>query len=200
MRLLFSLLMVSLLTCGCSRTTYAPESQIQTTYEEEDAPALDLSQLARSIHEFINEERMQRDLPPLQWSDELAEIARAHSQDMASRDFFSHVNPGAQGPTDRAREAGFSCKKNQSGYRTSGIGENIFYTYQYESYKTWSENGRERRRYNWKSPPALAREVVQGWMDSANHRKNILNPRYDRQGLGVARTDQDRLYITQNLC
>ena len=200
MRLLFSLFMVSLLACGCSRTTYAPESQTQATYEEKSAPSLDLAQLARTIHELVNKERAQRDLPALQWSDELADIARAHSRDMVSRDFFAHVNPDKQDPTDRGRQAGFSCEKSQGDYRTEGLGENIFYTYQYDSYETWSENGTERRRYNWKSPEALAREVVQGWMDSANHRENILNPRYDLQGLGVARTDQDRLYVTQNLC
>jgi hypothetical protein len=45
---------------------------------------------------------------PLALSRELTLAARAHSADMAARNFFDHTNPSGQSPTDRARAAGYS--------------------------------------------------------------------------------------------
>lgn len=44
---------------------------------------------------------------PLALNPALTIAARAHSLDMAQRDFFDHVNPEGQDPTDRARAAGY---------------------------------------------------------------------------------------------
>lgn len=52
---------------------------------------------------------------PLALSRELTIAARAHSADMAARNFFDHTNPSGQNPTDRARAAGY----------TGSAGENI---------------------------------------------------------------------------
>lgn len=54
--------------------------------------------------------------PPLQWNDKLATAAQRHSQDMATRNFFSHENPEGQGPAARITAAG---------YAWSTYGENI---------------------------------------------------------------------------
>lgn len=68
------------------------------------------------VLELVNEERAKRSLSPLSWSDELAEVARAHSEDMLKRNFFSHTNPDGKSPFDRMRAYGIS-------YRSAG--ENI---------------------------------------------------------------------------
>lgn len=44
---------------------------------------------------------------PLALNRFLTAAARAHSLDMATRNFFDHVNPSGQSPTDRARAAGY---------------------------------------------------------------------------------------------
>lgn len=54
--------------------------------------------------------------PPLRWVDELAEASQAHARDMAERDYFDHVTPEGQKPTDRLA---------RTGYRWSLTGENI---------------------------------------------------------------------------
>lgn len=55
---------------------------------------------------------------PLAFSDELTAAARAHSEDMLSRNFFAHVNPDGVSPSDRIQTAG---------YTYSTVGENIAY-------------------------------------------------------------------------
>jgi uncharacterized protein YkwD len=44
---------------------------------------------------------------PLQWNDQLASAALAHSQDMAIRQFFDHNNPSGESPFDRTAKAGY---------------------------------------------------------------------------------------------
>jgi uncharacterized protein YkwD len=44
---------------------------------------------------------------PARWDPDMYLVAKAHSQDMCQRRFFEHVNPSAEGPSDRARRMGF---------------------------------------------------------------------------------------------
>ena len=44
---------------------------------------------------------------PLALNQFLTTAARAHSLDMATRNFFDHTNPSGQSPTNRAQAAGY---------------------------------------------------------------------------------------------
>ena len=44
----------------------------------------------------------------------------------------------------------------------------------------------------------VAVTIHQGWMDSAGHRENLLNPGYTRIGVGVAFSPEHGYYLTQN--
>ena len=57
------------------------------------------------------------------------------------------------------------------------------------SYRSAGENIAEGQR----SP----QEVMNAWMNSEGHRKNILNPNFTTLGVGVAKTSSGRLYWTQ---
>ena len=70
---------------------------------------------------LINQERADRGLSILKRNDDLADVARAHSADMAENDFFSHTNLQGESPGDRAEKAGFI---------NHGIGENLSYNYE----------------------------------------------------------------------
>jgi uncharacterized protein YkwD len=64
---------------------------------------------------LINQERQKRGLNPLQADPEMAQVGRAHSQDMFSRGYFAHDNPEGKDPFDRIREANirfFSAGEN----------------------------------------------------------------------------------------
>jgi len=118
--------------------------------------------------------------------------------------FFDHTNKRGQNPTDRANQAGYTCRKSFGSYYTDGIGENIFQHNTYNSgtygiiflgyipvpYGFFDYNDEEE----------LSESIVDGWMDSPGHRENILTPNFDREGVGIVKTGDSKIYITQNFC
>jgi uncharacterized protein YkwD len=117
---------------------------------------------------------------------------------MAQLDYFDHDNLRGQAPSDRAGQAGYRCRKDYGSYYTEGIAENIFQTWLFSSYTT-SLNGLVVSR-NYITMEEIASQVVNGWMNSPGHRENILNARYDREGIGIAVSSDGKVYVTQNFC
>jgi uncharacterized protein YkwD len=67
-----------------------------------------------SFH-LINATRVRFNKSRLQYDNNMAEVAAAHSQDMIDRSFFDHINPDGLRVGDRIEEAGyrnFSCAEN----------------------------------------------------------------------------------------
>ncbi|CAN5170561.1 hypothetical protein BH23CHL1_BH23CHL1_04670 [soil metagenome] len=58
--------------------------------------------------QLVNEERIAVGLQPLEMDPELAEVARAHSEDMFLNGYFSHESPTTGSPFDRINAAGIS--------------------------------------------------------------------------------------------
>ncbi|MCV4614760.1 CAP domain-containing protein, partial [Escherichia coli] len=69
--------------------------------------------------EMMNARRLLAGLRPLVWSDDLAELARLHSRNMASGKFFSHKDLDGGYVDDRAARLGI--------FNWIAIGENIAY-------------------------------------------------------------------------
>ena len=67
-----------------------------------------LRQESKVCFHVINAWRSHRDISPLTWNDTLAEVARLHSQDMADRNYNSHVDPDGVTPQDRIEATGLN--------------------------------------------------------------------------------------------
>ena len=135
------------------------------------------------IHELVNESRNKSGVLPLQYDPKLAEIARAHSQDMIDRDYYSHKTPDGLDPTGRAEKADYNCQRDLGFFTQEGIGENI------------ARPGR-----GWISIEHFAEETIRIWDNSRQHRENMNDISYQREGIGVAFTDLGYAYVTQNFC
>jgi len=159
-------------------------------------PNIRIPDLEKRVHTLINKERTSRKVSALQFDEKLAKIARAHSQDMARRSFFNHVNPDGQDPTARGAAAGYVCRKVLGNLITEGIAENI---YQGNLYSRVRTRGTEKS-YDWNSPEKIATEGVTGWMNSTGHRRNILEKGYEKTGIGIAIAKDDKVYVTQVFC
>lgn len=72
--------------------------------------------IEKRIAVLINAERKRRGLKELIYSEEIADVARNHSKDMAEGSFFSHFSPRTGSPADRMK---------RSGVRFSVVTENI---------------------------------------------------------------------------
>ena len=118
----------------------------------------------------------------------LESLARAHSEDMAKRGYFKHVNPEGETPMQRLQQAGFNkCRL---------VGENIYQNNLYSKVTT----EKKRTTYDWNSMEIITATTLKGWMDSVGHRDNILQNDYTREGIGVAIAADDKIYITQVFC
>lgn len=165
-----------------------------------EQPPVDPEELELLIHEEINQQRLEHGLEPLDMDERLCEIARNHSRDMALQHFFSHTNLQGENPSARGKRQGWDEKKRISHNTWAvGLAENIFLNHLYDRVTTITENGIVvEKRYAWKTQERIAHSTVQGWMESSGHRKNILSPQFDRQGIGIAIEEND-IYITQDL-
>ncbi len=147
------------------------------------------SAIERSIFDYTNLERQKNGKKRLIWDDKLAEIAREHSKDMATNNFFSHDNPAGEDPTARAIRHKYPVHKELGGgLYSEGIAENI------GMMPTGNVAG---IGYVSNDADSVAKAQVTSWMESPGHRQNILDPEYQRLGVGVAH-DGENYISTQN--
>lgn len=162
-----------------------------------EKPEFTKSELEIRVHQLTNQQREQFGLKPLILDEELSNVARGHSKDMANRNYFDHVTPEGLEPTDRAKLLGYECEKIIGNLAYRGISENILQNNLYDSVYLVAEVGVS---YEWNTLEEIATTTVDGWMHSSGHRENILNDTYDREGIGVWIAKDDKVYITQNFC
>jgi uncharacterized protein YkwD len=133
-------------------------------------------ELERRIFQLTNEARRKNGLPSLDPDTDLMVKARGKSDDMLKNNYFGHTSPEGKTLKDRMLE-----EKPASFKTISRIGENIYMGSRFDytvDVKT------------------QARMIVDGWMTSPGHRRNILDPNYTRLGVGVAAKDK-MCYATQ---
>jgi len=124
--------------------------------------------LERTAFKFINEKRRDNGLDDLVWSEQAAKLARVHSENMAKYNFFSHTGLNGRMIDQRALDFGLDDWKS--------IGENIAFCKGF-------------------SNPADF--VVQRWMLSDGHRRNLLNRTWKESAIGMAKSEDGRYYFTQ---
>lgn len=142
----------------------------------------------RAVHREVNRVRSDHGLQALQWDSDLHDAAEYHSQDMAEREYFSHTSPEGEDFSDRYRRFGVECRVDTGGGTYLTGAENIVFV-------PASEHGYNETR--------IAEAIVASWMGSAGHRRNILQPAWRSEGIGVAVAEVDggtRVYATQNFC
>jgi uncharacterized protein YkwD len=164
-------------------------------------PAYDLRSLERAIHRHVNAVRERYKRSPVTWADSLHTLARAHSRDMANRDFFAHTNPSGEDVQARARRQGRTCRRSlEDGAHRIGFAENLYRGTLYNRIETVRRGDTVVERIiDWKTETDLARRVVQGWLKSPGHRRNLLSPTVALESIGIALTPRN-LFVTQVLC
>ena len=165
-----------------------------------DKPVIEVPTLEHKIHDLINVQREQNGLKPLLFDSQLDTIARAHSTDMATRNYFAHDTPEGISFLDRYKQAGYNCgikyDETPNSYRISEGGENIFQNNLYNSIEYVNNYA---TKIDWNNMDRLASSTVSGWMASPGHRQNILTPQFQNEGIGVAIAGI-KVYITEDFC
>ena len=120
------------------------------------------------IFDLVNSERQKNNLNELAWDNQLSEIARNYSRQMADENFFDHFDPQGADVVMRAKQANLK--------HWSKIGENLFSV----------ANLRNFDRF-----------AVKNWMLSPTHRQNILDADFNTAGIGIAESASGEVFITQ---
>lgn len=115
---------------------------------------------------LVNQARGARQLGPLSFDPQLAEVARAHSEAMLDQGFLAHTGASDDSLRDRLRAAGVS-------YRSAG--QNLAQV---------------------QAAVDPAGEAHAQLVASQGHRDNIVDPRFQLVGVGVAK-DGGTYWITQ---
>ncbi|MFP8878596.1 MAG: CAP domain-containing protein [Myxococcota bacterium] len=123
--------------------------------------------LEQELFAEVNRVRAQHHLIALSRRSDLDQVAAAHSVDMAQRGYFNHESPEGASPIDRIQTAGIDGMTLAA--------ENLGLT-------------RE-------SDPTLA--IVRSWLNSPDHRRNLLAPAMNSTGVGITRGKDGSLLYTQ---
>lgn len=142
--------------------------------------------IVQLIQRGINLERAANNLPVLGFDSRLGEIAQSRSNDMIRRAYFSHDDP-QQG------SVAFQDLIRNYQYRFLFAGENIA-----EIKNQGSLVPTALTVYSRYGASEIADQFVNGWINSQDHRENILNPHFAKTGiaLGVS-VDGTRIVATQ---
>lgn len=103
----------------------------------------------------------------------LAATAAAHAREMAELRYFDHVSPVQANAT-------LSMRVTNAGSPLVEVGENL-------------------ARLAGVSLDSVPARVVQGWLDSPSHRRNLLNGNFNRVGFGLYEDPQLGLMVVQVL-
>ena len=115
----------------------------------------------------VNRLRQSHRLVPLEFSENLLQVARSYSRRMAEEKFFSHSDPEGRSVRERVNEANIKWRM---------VGENLALS-----------NG-------YINPVAIS---LRGWMDSPGHRRNLLDPDWRHTAIGVWISADGTVYFTE---
>ena len=108
---------------------------------------------------LLNRIRVRRGLERLRYDRKLAVAARRHATDMVRRRYFDHRAPDGGNLASRIFRTGYAKRRGEWRF-----GENL----------AWADAGYD-------SP----RAIVQAWMESPGHRRNILGRRFRDVGFAI---------------
>lgn len=132
----------------------------------------DIKTLERGIHEATNQFRIEEEQAPLGYNEDLANIARYHSRNMAKKGFFAHVDHKGRDGGDRA---------DHFGYPDTAISENLL---------------RVTLPPGWDTRQRVVDEVITGWKESLSHRAALLTTAHIVAGVGGYITEGRETFIT----
>jgi uncharacterized protein YkwD len=127
----------------------------------------DSTSLEKETFSLINEYRKAHDLPVLKWSDQIVQVARSHSKDMAT----GVVDFGHEGFSQRA----VLLRADMVG--ANGVGENVF----------MAEGNSDQE---------TVQLAVTTWLHSPHHLANIRGD-FNYSGVGISKAQDGTLYFTQ---
>ena len=148
---------------------------------------LDTQEVERLVAEETNELRAENGVSSVEMNVSLRESARSHSSDMARHGYVGHESDDGELPFERYDEC------SASGY----AGENVASAWYG---KNFVYDEAEVPTLHLSSEREVSEHLVRAWNDSEGHRRTLLNEDWEKIGVGVAVTEDDKVLATQAFC
>ncbi|MBI5227596.1 CAP domain-containing protein [Candidatus Micrarchaeota archaeon] len=162
-------------------TTPISQSLANTTPPDLDTTAcaspitIDIGELEKLTFQLINQERTNHDLGSLKWDDIISATGRDHSKDMGINNYFSHQDFDGNFADVRLKHHNYLSFEVE--------GENLALLPAYPYYFTYPNGTICSPHYY--STSELAQLAAISWMNSPEHRANILLPNFTDSGMGI---------------
>jgi uncharacterized protein YkwD len=139
-------------------------------------PHTQMAELEARIFELVQDERHKIDpnAKPLALDSELIGVARAHSDDMAAKNYFAHKSPTGESSADLIMDKDDKWQ--------GLLGENLAAQHFNIGYDVDIE--------------VFAHRFVDSWLESPSHKDNLAFAAYDKTGVGAA-VSGDTIYVTE---
>lgn len=145
----------------------------------------DLELLNAAVFFASNQAREQRKMPIFRFQAPLRDMARFHAKQMAKYHFVSHDNPRApRYATVEARGRQFDAQVNAENVASTFLHKyssgSRYYTKKTSQGDTFFDSSSRQIKVHtyW----SFAQDIVQGWIDSPPHRKNLFHPQLKTLG------------------
>jgi uncharacterized protein YkwD len=144
---------------------------------QKELKELSISALEKRVHYLINEERSKHGLQKLRWDNDLLNIARLYSEDMLRNNYIGHYDRKGNLNFARYEEYGYNCNKKNpntgTGSENIALVSDSVMVFKNDSLTTYRQ------------AEEIANKIVETWMNSPGHRKNVLSDIWKFEGIGI---------------
>lgn len=152
---------------------------------------------SQTLHNLINEKRLENDLNPLIICPNLQAAAERHAQDMAENGFCDHEGSDGSSVGDRVISSDYFLHTNVI-YQSYGYAENIAAVNLAQNEGLCETIGPGGEVIYSEENGCSLSTVVNGWMESPGHEANILYEDFTDTGIGIGKnTETGITYICQ---
>ncbi len=171
-------------------TYYSPDAFPGSGSFQNGEREMDFQALEPAVHDRANFYRRQQSIDALIFSQEISELARVSSEELAS-------NYPEQGPL------GYQETRSADPYADLGLtcGENVLIRPRAEGYTQVGDTVLLEGDLFLMSHGELANDLVLQWVNSPAHATNLRSPSYEIGGVGAYYSHEvEKLFVTQVLC
>lgn len=119
--------------------------------------------------------------------------AREHSVNISEKNYLGHINPAGENPRELYID---ECDALRDGREEFEYSENVALVW-YNSVFNSTLTGEAVYP---RSEEGVADLLVDEWRESDRHRENLLNPRWEKIGVGVEVDENGTVFGTQAFC
>lgn len=149
----------------------------------ETSPTLDETRAEEQVLQRVNDIRRDRELQTLQKYPQLTRLATTHTENMVEHDYYSHESPSGAPFHERAKKYAPHCSSPTENIHRAPLSTEVRIYGSEQVVNTRSVDG-------------LATYLVQGWLNSPEHRENLLAADINGADVSIRVSDGGVVYAT----